>query len=415
MQSVDLNSLKSEIKYQDKPDSYSIIIPVFNNLTYTKNCIDSIINSKINRIPIELIIINNASTDGSIEYLNDLAEKKMIKLINNDENLPFAVACNQGAKVAAGKYLVFLNNDTQVTNGWLISLNNIFTNEDKVAIQGVKLLYPNNSVQHCGIVYGYLKKNLLAHYHIYLSVPHNSERVNISREYQMVTGACLAIRTSIFNELGAFDENYFFGHEDLDLCLKARKAGYKVWYNADSVVYHYESMTKKSINIKDYDRFFNAPDGNDDKNNTYFHSKWGDFIEVDDDKYYEIDRMPGLMTNPIIKAEFLQRMEAVLKHLSKFLETNDDLKSKQLIDIMFESLVSANTITEYDIYNVSEKRLLEAERFVSAPDIYDIKANPKNPNAYRDAIKALIMTTAKNDAPVRQENNSPIDTEWAIG
>ena len=365
MQSADLSYLKSEINKVDKTDSFSVIIPVFNNLDYTKNCIESIIKFNTSKIPIELILINNCSTDGTAEYLLNLANKKIIKLINNDENLSFAIACNQGAKISAGKYLIFLNNDTKVTKGWLDSLLNVFQENEQIAIQGAKLIYPNNTIQHCGIVYGYLSKTLLAHYHIYLNAPHNAERVCISREYQMVTGACLAIRNNVFREIEGFDENYIFGHEDLDLCLKAKKAGYKVWYNADCKVYHFESITKESIDIKKYDRFFNDSDGSDSKNNTYFNNKWENFIEVDDDKYFNLDKMPGLMTNPIIKAEFLQRIEIVIAQLHNYLEQNNEFRTGQLIDILFESLVSANTITEYDIYNVSEKRLSEAEKYIS--------------------------------------------------
>ncbi len=385
MQSADLNVLKSELNYYDKPDSFSIIIPVFNNLTYTKNCIDSIIKTNNKKIPVELIVINNASTDGTAEYLNNLAAKKMIKLINNADNLAFSIACNQGAKISAGKYLIFLNNDTQVSDGWIDSLLKVFIEDENVAIQGAKLLYPNNTVQHCGVVYGYLSKTVKAHYHIYLNAPYDADRVCKSREFQMVTGACLAIRAKIFQEINGFDENYHFGHEDLDLCLKSRKAGYKVWYNAECTVVHYESITKVSINIKNYDRFYIDSEGNDNKNNTYFVEKWGDFIEIDDDKYYEEDRMIGLITNPVIKAEFLQRIELIIQELSKYIQKNDENRIIQLIDILFEKLISPKAITEYDVYNVSEQRLINAERFISDTSTNNTnesvtEANPLNVN-----------------------------------
>jgi GT2 family glycosyltransferase/tetratricopeptide (TPR) repeat protein len=184
----------------------------------------------------EIIIVDNASSDGTADYLGKL--KREFKVLTNKENLGFARACNQGAAAAAGKYLVFLNNDTIPQSGWLEELINFAESNPEIGIVGSKLLYPDGSIQHAGIE---LINGIPDHPFRY--APNDLPQVCEIKELDMVTGACLLIRKDLFEECGLFDEAYLNGVEDIDLCLKVRSRGFKVVYNPKSVLYHYEGKT----------------------------------------------------------------------------------------------------------------------------------------------------------------------------
>jgi GT2 family glycosyltransferase len=215
----------------------SIIIPIYNRLDLTSVCLETIykIGSKNS---FEVIVVDNASSDGSKEYLKGY--RKRIKYIRNEENLGFAKACNQGAENAIGEYLLFLNNDTKPTKGWLDILVKELDDNRKTVIVGSKLLYPNDTIQHAGVVFGKTKEA----YHLYKF--HRKEKiyVNKKRKFQAVTGACMLIRKNIFEKINGFDEIYVNGLEDVDLCLKVGKIGADITYCPKSVVYHFESMSE---------------------------------------------------------------------------------------------------------------------------------------------------------------------------
>ncbi|MEI7463198.1 MAG: glycosyltransferase family 2 protein, partial [Candidatus Taylorbacteria bacterium] len=128
----------------------SIIIPIYNQKKFTKNCLESIFECG-SKYEFEVIVVDNASTDGSREYLFEFATK--VTTIYNKRNEGFAKACNQGANIAKGGYLLFLNNDTVVTNNWLDILVKELDGNNKLAIVGPKLLYPDDTIQHAGIVF----------------------------------------------------------------------------------------------------------------------------------------------------------------------------------------------------------------------------------------------------------------------
>lgn len=247
----------------------SIIIPVFNNLNYTKDCLDSIfrIGSKYN---FEVIIINNASSDGTKEYLQNFKHDILVK--NNIENRGFSKACNQGAELAKGEYLLFLNNDTAVTKNWLDILVEELEDNKSIAIAGSKLLYPDDTIQHAGVVFN---DNRLP-YHIYLKEKKERVYVNKKRFFQAITGACFLIRNDIFCKVEGFDESYKNGLEDIDLCLKVGELGLLIVYCPESVVYHYESVSKN--------RFKHASE-----NKKIFLKKWKNKIKVDEKHYLAED------------------------------------------------------------------------------------------------------------------------------
>ncbi|MEK6671671.1 MAG: glycosyltransferase [Nitrospirota bacterium] len=215
----------------------SIIIPVFNKFDLTSQCLTTL--AAVTTMPeYEVIVVDNASTDGTAEFLASLGGD--VQVIRNPENYGFAVACNQGAKAASGEFLLFLNNDTIPTEGWLNALVDEVERHPDVAVVGSKLLYEDGTIQHAGVAFSRI---VFTPYHIYQKFPADAPMVNRRREFQCVTAACMLVRREVFEQVGRFDEGFKNGFEDVDLCLKIRERGWRIVYRPDSVVYHLESQT----------------------------------------------------------------------------------------------------------------------------------------------------------------------------
>ena len=258
-----------------------VIIPAHNNVGYTKKCIDSIFENT--HFPnYRITIVDNGSIDGTVEYLKSLERRAQV--IYNQENLGFANACNIGAKEAKGDYLVFLNNDTEVKEGWLTELVKSAT-EPEVALVGGKLLYPDGTVQHAGVVFD--KIDGIA-YHIYAGHPGEAVYVNRGRDFQAVTGACMLVKRDDFISASGFDEKYMNGREDIDLCITLGAMGKKIRYNPQCVVMHHES---KSPGRKAHDA----------ENIRRFAEKWAGQVKSDEDDYYIQD---GFRVNWVSRLEY---------------------------------------------------------------------------------------------------------------
>jgi glycosyltransferase involved in cell wall biosynthesis len=217
-------------------------------------------------------VVDNGSTDGTRDYLLRLEAEGMVRVISNRHNLGFGRASNQGARAARGEYLVFLNNDTIVQPGWLQELAACAGKDEKIGAVGAKLLYPDDSIQHAGVAFDDRKFTC----HIYRNYDKDHPAVNKERAFQAVTAACMLIKKDLFLAVGAFDEAYLNGYEDVDLCFTMREQGYQVVYNPRAVVYHLESKTPGR-----HDR--------DKENSRIFRSKWSGKIISDLDKYHQED------------------------------------------------------------------------------------------------------------------------------
>ena len=233
---ADISSKKS-VPIPDRHIRVSIIIPVFNKIDYTFQCLAALLD-EINLRDTEIIIVDNASTDATSEVLTHFSE--LIRVIANTENQGFVDACNQGAAAASGEYLVFLNNDTIVQEGWLGSLRDTVENDSSVGAVGSMFLYPDGTIQEAG---GIIWKTGTAAHYGWGESPAD-RKYNFTREVDYCSAASLLVRKSLFEELGGFDRRYAPAYyEDVDLCFGIRSLGHKVIFQPLSRVIHYEGVT----------------------------------------------------------------------------------------------------------------------------------------------------------------------------
>lgn len=232
-----LSGIKASSNSPARRVQSSIIIPVFGKLNYTFQCFRALLQ-EIDFQENEVIIINNGSQDETERVFSQL--RGLVQLINNQENIGFVHACNQGAAIARGKYLVFLNNDTVIQPGWLKHLVETAESDSSVGAVGSMLLYPDGRLQEAGSIiwrdgngwnYGRGKDS-------------KDRRYKYSREVDYCSGSSLLVRKDLFNELGGFDERYAPAYyEDADLCFGVRSLGFKVKYQPLSRLTHYEGIT----------------------------------------------------------------------------------------------------------------------------------------------------------------------------
>ncbi|MEI6306353.1 MAG: glycosyltransferase, partial [Deltaproteobacteria bacterium] len=220
----------------------SIIIPLFNNMSYTRQCLEQL-RQNTNAELYELILVDNGCTDNTYTLFGALPAN--VKVIRNLKNQGFAKACNQGAEAANGKYLLFLNNDTEPQPGWLEPLLSTAELDSGIAAVGSKLLFPDGTIQHAGVVIAedHVTPDLLVGKHIYYGFPTDHPAANISRVYQALTAACLLVRRDAFEDVHGFDEGYWNGYEDVDLCFKLGQKGWKLIYQPASILIHHESKS----------------------------------------------------------------------------------------------------------------------------------------------------------------------------
>jgi GT2 family glycosyltransferase len=214
----------------------SIIIPVFNNWAFTFACLGSI-QEFTDGLAYEVIVSDNASTDETAEMMKWI---EGVTYSRNDQNLGFIGSCNKGATRARGEFLLFLNNDTVVTPGWLDWLLATFHDVPGTGLAGAKLVFPDGRLQDAG---GAIWNDASGwNYGKFRDPDH--PRYNFVREVDYCTGACIMVPRALFERFGGFDTLYKPAYyEDTDLAFKIREAGYKVVYQPLSKVVHYEGLT----------------------------------------------------------------------------------------------------------------------------------------------------------------------------
>ncbi len=224
-----------EFPVHEQPE-ISIIIPMFNQLHFTQACLASLQEHQGTE-RFEVIVVDDCSTDGTAKSIPRIPG---VVYLRNEKNFGFIASCNRGAEKAGGQYLVFLNNDTLVTDGWLSALFDTFAEEPRAGIVGSKLLYPDGRLQEAG---GIVWRDASGWNYGKFDDPRKPE-YDYLREVDYCSAAALMIPKALFANVGGFDSRYAPAYyEDTDLAFKVRRAGYKVLYQPLSEVIHYEGAT----------------------------------------------------------------------------------------------------------------------------------------------------------------------------
>ena len=249
----DLKSLGAELQqilpHSNEPQ-VSIIIPVYNQLNYTLDCLKAIATNVLKSTAIEIILVNDCSTDETRSILEPISA---INLVNNQSNQGFIYSCNQGALLAKGKYLYFLNNDTQIKPNCIESLMEVLDQDNQVGAVGSKLIYAQGALQEAG---GIIWQDASGWNYGRQDNP-NAPEYNYLRPVDYCSAASLMVRTEIFERLKGFEQDFAPAYyEDTDLCFAIRhQLGLKVMYQPKSEVIHYEGIssgTSTSSGIKKY-------------------------------------------------------------------------------------------------------------------------------------------------------------------
>lgn len=211
----------------------TIVFPIFNGWEDTRDCLTSIKNLNYPKEDLKIIIIDNASTDGSVEAIKKLTNSKIkglrIKLIENKENLGFAKAVNQGVKKATSELILITNNDVVFEKDCLKELVKAITGNSEIGAVGGKIYWKN---QDKIAIDGFRLNPYLGYHQFDLS------GLDRKRERDWVPGTGLLTKRKLLLDLGGFDEGYFFYFEDIDFCLRAKKAGFKLLYTPRAILFH---------------------------------------------------------------------------------------------------------------------------------------------------------------------------------
>ncbi|OHB44439.1 MAG: hypothetical protein A2Y13_08555 [Planctomycetes bacterium GWC2_45_44] len=265
-----LRVLVSENSIGQKKMNLSIIIVNYNTAGFLSQCLASCYKADC-RDAFEVIVVDNASSDDScIIVERDFPQAKLIK---NKKNCGFAAANNQGFKISQGRHILFLNPDTVVNPGTFEKMICFLDKNPDAGAAAPKLLYPDNSLQFSSRSFYNIRTILLKRTFFGKIFP----KSKILRDYLMADwnhndiraidwalAACLMVRKDLFGKIGGFDEGYRLYFEDVDLCYRIDKAGYKIYYLPDAIVLHHhrrqsaEKLNMKAIlHIRSAIRFFN--------------------------------------------------------------------------------------------------------------------------------------------------------------
>ncbi len=218
----------------------SLLICVRDQLTFTRRCLEVLLEER-SPLLAEVIVVDNGSTDGTGEFLGELAAREsLVTVLSPGENLGFVGGNNLAAAHARGEYLVFLNNDTEPQPGWLEALVQTAEDDSTVGAVGAKLVYPDGRLQEAGSI-------VFADgtgWNVGKGGSVDDPRYRFVREVDYCSAACLLVRRALFEQLGRFDERYAPAYyEDTDLCFGVRALGYRVLYQPGAVIRHHEGGT----------------------------------------------------------------------------------------------------------------------------------------------------------------------------
>lgn len=270
---------KSTYKVKDNP-LVSIIIANKDHINDLNNCIKSLFDNNSYK-KFEIIVVENNSEDTeTFNYYKKISRKyDNVKVVKwNNKGFNYSAINNFGAAQANGDYFLFLNNDTEIIDKDSINHMIGFCQREDVGAVGAKLLYDDGNIQHAGVTIGI--QSVAGHNFLDMSNDKYGyfSRAIISQDLSAVTAACILIDKNVFYEAGCFDEKIAVAFNDIDLCLRIRNLGYLVVYDADSLLYHYESKSRGREDSADKVLRFRSE-------KYLFLDRWNDILENGDEYY----------------------------------------------------------------------------------------------------------------------------------
>lgn len=256
-------TLKVQWPLPSIPPTVSIIVPTRDSLELLKPCVDSVLD-RTNYARFEVIIVDNGSVKTeTLSYLRAAAEDERVRVLRYDRPYNYSAINNFAANAAHGEYLCLLNNDTEVLDdSWLTEMMRYAVRSDVGAV-GAKLLYPDRTIQHAGVIIG--MGGAAGHPHRFADSdsPGYFRQTHVAQFVSAVTAACLVVDKAKFLSVGGLDETEFaVAYNDVDLCLKLQREGLRNVYTPHAVLLHYESMSRgtdmSKENLPRYRRELNA-------------------------------------------------------------------------------------------------------------------------------------------------------------
>jgi GT2 family glycosyltransferase len=296
--------------FADAGPTAAIIIPTRDGLKHLRPCIESIMEkTSYDLALVEIIVVDNNSADPeTLDYLAELAARPRVSVVPYPRPFNFAMINNIGAEAAASEILVFLNNDTVVSDpAWLSKLV-AYADQPGVGMVGAKLLFPDGTIQHGGCVAGAslgTVQHLLSN-----ALPNDVANTDRTREISLLTGACVAVRRRVFQRIGGFDPILRITWNDAKACLECLAAGLRNIYIADPLMIHDESKTREPDNTRDrYIRYFSEADYTRRRFRNYFY---------DDPSYNpnrSVDQAGDLAEPPRVRRPWFRPMDRPLRIL----------------------------------------------------------------------------------------------------
>ena len=253
----------------------TIIIPTKNQAKLLRTCIMSILN-KTTYTAFDILIIDNGSDEKDlIQFFDELKQDNRIAILRDEQPFNYSALNNSAVSAAKGEFVCLLNNDTEIiSQNWLSEMVAIAMQADIGAV-GAKLYYPNGKIQHAGVILGSDVTAIHAHQYCPSESLGYFGRAVLLQEMSAVTGACLLVSKKKYIEVGGLDEvNLSVAYNDVDFCLKLKKAGYRNIWNPFAELHHHESVSRNKGNIETKSqRFINEK--------TFMHERWGTALKQD--------------------------------------------------------------------------------------------------------------------------------------
>lgn len=363
----------------------SVIMVTWNNLDKTKVAIESLYENHPHHF--ELVVVDNASTDGTVQWLHDNKNRfPNLKIVENPKNYGFAKGNNIGINASSGEYVVLLNNDTETRNTWLYRIVRNFEQYPEAGIIGGRLYFPSDSgdyrIQHVGVDF----KKSGDSFHINSQKRWNDVPKRGTYRVKAVTGACMGIRRNLARLDEKYERSYY---EDTDLCLSVRKQGYEIYLDDRIELIHHEGASQRLVTKEKRNKYH-------DKNKKLFLERWGRYIE-DNLRNWQNDVLNHPTKDPTNKkknkrTQVLERIDinsdippvVIVEHMNRYVQASKYIKDKDVLEIacgtgygMWWMSHFARTISGYD---ASDEALTVARTYkMECPSLIEkrnlIKAN----------------------------------------